>query len=385
MGSAADKTEDRRNRRGRHAKIENTDSFGKNNENSNTVNIAPEKECTIMNHFHPFDTACPQAYTFETVDISHPPTAPIANALGIEVTEPSIARICGLGNIDPQHCPSSVPTSPAAIEACLDCSLPPSGTRLLTILPDLDSVGGMAILLLRSQGIEPGAEIRARVDRIAESDRFSCGLWPGPRELPKEVEEIFEDGNGFDLTAMTLCISDRDLQLTRKVELLSCWLATGKIPETYVQRVFQPAERLLRSINTGATVFETHCDGTIASVTSIEPGALRQAYRFAPVIVALNPAFRFPSGERGKKYTIARWDEGDADLTVTAHHLARFESGWGGQPGIKGSPQAHPSRLDLKKIVDCLRRGLPNPPTGSTSGVQANTLGDSAASGLALR
>ena len=317
-----------------------------------------------MNHSHPLDVVYPHAYIFETVDISHPPTTPVADALGIEITEPSIARMCGRGNIDPQHGPSSTPTSPAAIEACLDCSLPPKGTRLLTIRPDLDSVGGMAIFLLRSQGIEPGAKIRARVDRIAEADRFSCGLWPGPRELPKAVEEIFEDGNGIDLTAMTLCISDRNLQLTRKVELLACWLATGKVPETYAQRVFQPAERLLRSINTGATVFETHCDGTIASVTSIEPGALRQAYRFAPVIVALNPAFRFPSGERGSKYTIARWAEGDADLTVVAHHLSRSEEGWGGQPGIKGSPQTNPSRLALNKVVDCLRRGLPNAPTG---------------------
>ena len=166
-----------------------------------------------MNHSHPLGASDPHAYSFETVDLSDPPTTPIANALGIEVTDPSLAGMCGRGNIDPQHGPSSTPASPAAIEVCFDCSLPPKGTRLLTIRPDLDSVGGMAVLLLRAQGIKPDAKMRARIARIAEADRFSRGPWPGPRELPGTVEEIFEDGNGLDLTAMTLCISDRDLQL----------------------------------------------------------------------------------------------------------------------------------------------------------------------------
>ena len=375
VGESARMTEDRANRKGRGADVENISTFVNTKEKSNVVNIAPEKKDTMMNHFHLLDAACPHAYIFETVDISHPPTTLDANALGIEVTEPSIARMCGRGNIDPQHGPSSTPTSPAAIEACLDYSLPPRGTRLLTIRPDLDSTGGMAVLLLRSQGIEPSAEMRARVARIAEADRFSRGPWPGPRELPRTVDEIFEDGNGLDLTAMTLCISDRDLKLIEKVELVACWLATGKIPEIYVQCVFQPAERLLRSINNGTTVFGTHYDDTIASVASVEPGALRQAYRFAPVVVALNPAFRFPSGERGRKYTIARWAECDADLTVAAHHLAHSEDGWGGQPGIKGSPQSHPSRLDLTKVVDCLRRGLPNPSTNQFPEMRAHSPG----------
>lgn len=58
--------------------------------------------------------------------------------LGIEVTIPHLAERCGLGNIDPQHSGTSSHT--AAILAALDVPLPPPGSTLVTIRPDLDSV-----------------------------------------------------------------------------------------------------------------------------------------------------------------------------------------------------------------------------------------------------
>ena len=303
---------------------------------------------------------------FEIVDLSNPPTEPIANALGIEMTDPEIAGLCGLGNIDPQHGPSSTPTSPAAIEACLDEPVPPSGTRLLTVRPDVDSVGGMAVFLLRSRGFEPGVarEMRERIIRVAESDRFARGPWPGPRELHVTIDEILADGDGPDLTAMKLCVSDRnpEISLARKVEDMANWLQSGRVPEIYHNQAYRSASPLLKSIANKKTVFATHHDGAIASVISNSSIALRHAYRLAPVVAALNPNFRFASGERGRKFTIARWDETHADLDIVAKHLAQLEEGWGGQPGIKGSPQRHPSRLDLEQVIECLSYGLPNAP-----------------------
>ncbi|WP_298572019.1 hypothetical protein [uncultured Aliiroseovarius sp.] len=306
-------------------------------------------------------------FSFETIDLSNPPRECLVNALGVEVTEPSIARMCGLGNIDPQHGPNSTPTSPAAIEVCLDYPLPQPGARLVTILPDLDSIGGMAVLLLRSNGRILSADLCDRVRRVAKADRFSRGTWPGPRDLPRTVDEILEDGNGLELGALALCVSDRMRTLHDRVCLVADWLTTGNIPEVYTAKIREPAERLLRSIRIGSTVFETHCDGAIAFVASLEPAALRQAYRLAPVIVALNPAYRFASGERGRKFTIARWADGDADLGIASQYLARLENGWGGQSGIKGSPQTTPSILSLGEVVKCVCKGLPPEPNTEVS------------------
>ena len=312
-------------------------------------------------------------FTFETVDLSNPPSEPMPDALGIEMTEPDIAALCGLGNIDPQHGPDSTPDSPAAIEACLDAPLPPEDARLLTIRHDLDSIGAMAVFLLRARGIELGAipDIRKRISRIADIDRFSQGPWPGSRPLPQSVEEILEDGYGHDLAAMTVCVFHRETRIEVKVERIADWLETGRVPGIYKRRATQPAEQLLQSMNEGKTVFTTHHhhDGVIGSVVSTMPLALRQAYRLAPVVVALNPEFRFSSGEQGRKFTIARWDESHADLGIAAEHIAHLEEGWGGQPGIKGSPQAHPSGLGLEQVIECLSHGLPKTPEEPSSGI----------------
>ncbi|MEK7090349.1 MAG: hypothetical protein AAB930_02060, partial [Patescibacteria group bacterium] len=71
--------------------------------------------------------------------------------LGIEVTSPTLAARCGLGNIDPQHYSGG---SSSAIEEALMYPLPPGGACLVTIRQDKDSLGAMAVLMLRAQGRE---------------------------------------------------------------------------------------------------------------------------------------------------------------------------------------------------------------------------------------
>ena len=77
---------------------------------------------------------------------------PQADTLGIEVTNSQLAENCGLGNIDPQHTQRDHYDNdpPAAIEAALDCELPKPGSEIITVKPDMDSLGAMAVLLLRN-------------------------------------------------------------------------------------------------------------------------------------------------------------------------------------------------------------------------------------------
>lgn len=71
--------------------------------------------------------------------------------LGIEITRSDLAEKCGLGNIDPQHGLSPQPNQ-SAISDSLTYSLPPEGTTLVTIRPDADAFGAMAVLTARSEG-----------------------------------------------------------------------------------------------------------------------------------------------------------------------------------------------------------------------------------------
>src|SRR5688500_2775611 len=72
-----------------------------------------------------------------------------AHTLGIEVTTQALAERCGLGNIDPQHRHDG---SSSAIEDSLTWTLPASGSKLVTLRSDKDSIGAMAVLTLRAKG-----------------------------------------------------------------------------------------------------------------------------------------------------------------------------------------------------------------------------------------
>lgn len=282
-----------------------------------------------------------------------------AFTLGIEVTDKAAAMRCGLGVIDPQHGCGARSDAPAAIEACLAALLPPKGSRIVTIRPDLDSIGAMALLNLRAAGAELAEPVFQRIRRIAAIDRFDLGPWPGARPLPRSIEDFFSDVLGPDLSALASAVTDRSLTMTDKVVAVEQWLLTGEAPRGYTAAVTGRAEALLRSFLVGSTRLETASGGRIGVVISMQPGALHLAYRLAPVVVALNPAFVFPDQRVGRKYTAAAWADDHADLRRALECLAPLEPGWGGQARIKGSPQSGPSRLPLHKVIACVEQFLP--------------------------
>lgn len=280
------------------------------------------------------------------------------NLLGIEVTDPMLAKTCGLGNIDPQHAPGATARAPAAIEACLDTPLPPLGSCLATIRPDLDAVGAMALLCLRAKGQTIDRAVRDRVARIAALDRFDRGPWPGPRPLPLTTAELANDWPGTDLTLLGAFIRDSFWPLAERVAAVIRWLESGDCPDNHRETLKEPNLRLLRSLQSGATQIQSAPCGRFATVRSQLPAALSLGYRLAPVTVALNSLFRFPDGRRGRKYTISRWSDDDANLDEVIRAISALESGWGGQRGIKGSPQNRPSTLSYREVCQLVSKAL---------------------------
>lgn len=126
-----------------------------------------------------------------------------STTLGIEITDPAVAAQCKLGNLDGQHVTrDDWMAGLAAIEIAkrvdLDASLagqagPPrpgsnlptlirSTTTLATTRPDVDSVGAMAVLVLRALKIAIDGEF---VRTVAKADSFRAGAW-SPAPLPTE-------------------------------------------------------------------------------------------------------------------------------------------------------------------------------------------------------
>lgn len=282
----------------------------------------------------------------------------VVPTLGVEVTDPALAAGCALGNIDPQHGVNADPDAPCAALAAVAHNLPPVGTALATLRPDLDSVAAMAVLTLRAEGEALTPAMHRRLEAVDQLDGFRMGPWPGPAVLPRCRKDLTFGEGGGDLRVLTAAAGDRSLPLEARVALIAEWLRAGTPPPDHEAAAEVRCERLLSSLRLGATRVEARADGRIAVVVSLEPGALALGYRLAPVVIALNPAFRFPNDKTGPKFTIARFAPEHANLDAAVAAIEHLEQGWGGQAGIKGSPQNGGSQLALDQVVEIVAKSL---------------------------
>ena len=281
--------------------------------------------------------------------------------LGIEVTVPELVRRCGLGNIDPQHGGGvGIGTSDTtAIEACLAAALPPTGAILVTVRPDLDAFGGMALLALRRARVEVGPEMRERLDLAARADRFERGPWPGPRPLPTTPEE-YASATERDpaLAAVTGAMFDRRYSPRDRVALAARWLETGAEPAGYREDWAAHVQRLVAGLASGAVAIEPRVGGRIALAVSQLPGALRLGYCLAPLVVAEDPGDTEAEPPAPRRITIAQYAQGHADFGALRQTLAAMEPGWGGSATILGSPQGRCCRLPLETVLDSVAERL---------------------------
>jgi hypothetical protein len=278
-----------------------------------------------------------------------------AATLGVEVTEPELAHRCGLGNIDPQHGRGDADPGRdglTAIQAALAHSLPPDGSLLVTIRPDLDAFGAMALLTLRLEGAALSHDLLRRVADIAAQDRFDNGPWPGARALPTSLGEYVEAvGGSSELAPLHAAMADHKLQPAERVAIARSFLDRGDVPAPYRAQVEERASTLMQAVDRGAVRLTVELEGRIAFVEGSHDAALRLGYRLAPVVVALNPEHRLPGGPPHRKSTIAQYSRGFADLLKVAEDLSAIEPGWGGSASIVGSPQGAGSALSSEQVI----------------------------------
>lgn len=276
------------------------------------------------------------------------------DVLGVEVTIPALAERCSLGNIDPQHLGGDA--SRAAIEEALTWPVPAPGSTLVTVRADADSVGAMAVLLLRAGGLLLAQGALDRVALIAVADKEASGPWPGVRPTPSP-----EDLIGPATPVMHLA-ADHARPLAERVELLAAWLSGDDVVQPILDRyedlALGEAREALASLN--VTV-----DGPIAVVVGSHRLAMSIGYRHAPMVVATNEGFSFAGGPPHRKHTVARWNTDvlpafmDWQAMIGALNsddsAASDEHGWGGSTSIIGSPQGVTSALETAQVVAIVR------------------------------
>lgn len=278
--------------------------------------------------------------------------------LGVEVTEAELASRCGLGNIDPQH-GFGGGRGRAAIEAALEWPLPPSGAALVTIRPDADALGAMAVLEVRAEGpLEPA--LLRRVDLVASCDAFNKGGWKdwvarqGPIPARVTAREVSVQPLAYRVVAALA--ADQGRTISERVALMGDWLRTGRRdPKSYAP-VREAARSTVEALENGEFTIFPVCEGRVARLRGSAPYGLQMAYRIAPVVVA---EANFGAV---RKVTIAQFERGWIDLRAVASGLSDQEPGWGGSDTIIGSPQGVGTALPLQVIeavVDAALVGSP--------------------------
>lgn len=306
-------------------------------------------------------------YSYALLDPRPIPAAQAANeeifasspVFGIEVTVTEIAARCS-HNLDPQH--AGQDAGLAAIEAALACNLPENGATLATVRPDPDALGAMAILAMRAESMELGPELLKRVALVAESDKFALGGWPGPRSLPSAERLSEESTASVDshpiLGPLQAAIGDFKIPIAERVRMMRAWLENGVEPAGYRERWLAEQAEIAAALADGRIKVRTVADGRIAVVESAHRSALSIGYRLAPMVVALNPAFRFAGGEPHRKFAVCQFTPNWLNLKAALSELSELESGWGGSPTIGGSPQGISSTLTVEQVAEVLKKHL---------------------------
>lgn len=279
--------------------------------------------------------------------------------LGIEVTVPALAARCELGNIDPQH--SGGNAELAAIEAAYQFKLPdplPETVVMATVRADLDALGAMVVMADRLEGNERYLSIAA----IAEDDKFAHGGWPGKYELPSSSNPwprgIRADQK--ELAAIESAVFDFKVPLDTRVEWVKAWLVNGEEPTGYREKVEKERQALIAALESGAVkISETYSEKVVVVITN-HFAATMIGYAHAPVVVALNPEFKFQGGEPHRKFTVCQFTGDYVDLVAVKTELAALEAGWGGSPTIVGSPQGVASVLSVQQVAEVVIKHLKN-------------------------
>lgn len=269
--------------------------------------------------------------------------AAMGQTLGAEVTVPAVANALTQGNIDPQHLGGDATT--AAIEAAVTWSLPPSGTTVVTVRPDADSLGVMAVLSLREEGVAIEGDILDRVVVIAEADKHHSE-WSPPNGLV--TPGVFD--------ALKSIVMDFKRPLAARVDVVREWLTGGDFADSE-EEIDDIAAQRLEAVNLVEEV-TVAATGRIAVIESTSRFAVSAAYAKAEVTVAVNPAFRFGGGEPHRKVTVCQTRPGLVDLKAVFTALGEIEPGWGGSPTIGGSPQGISSVIPTDEIIQIVEEHL---------------------------
>ncbi|MCM8787156.1 MAG: hypothetical protein NC935_03790 [Candidatus Omnitrophica bacterium] len=272
--------------------------------------------------------------------------------IGIEITTPGFTGL----NLD-HHGKDYNSDSPSAIERAMKLDLDSikknleSGKKIATIRPDPDSVGAIAVILLKLEGINPDEKI---IKAIGLADRKGPGVFKdnGAKLLGLSDDE-FEKYKKIVAAARYKIVSQKT-PIEEAIEFMKNLLMV-KISEDEIENLYKQDQKELEEARKNLEI-ELICNGKVAVVKGNSPRAFDIGYEKAQVVIAYNPQFKWPTGQVTPKFTIARYDSNVDYFNIKGllQELQQKDPDWGGTENLIGSPQGRDPGIfleELEKIV----------------------------------
>jgi hypothetical protein len=280
------------------------------------------------------------------------------NIIGFEATLPWLDEVCTY-NFDPQHKHGNADL--ACIEQILEvvrvddhgeCRVAMGNVAMVTVRPDLDSIGGMAVYLAAMRSDSDYMEFHfptQRVEAVADADKFTQGEW--------KSRPLFEGNDSGDLAPIARFVSDFKVPMQKRVEGMLKWLEHGTEPDASYRSSYEAERTQIQSaVESGETKLSViDLDDVVGPQVAVVESTLRAAtsigYSKAPVVVAINPAFSFGGGQPHRKVTICQYGPIYINLKGV---FALLGEGWGGSPTIGGSPQGVDCKTSVEEIIEAI-------------------------------
>lgn len=294
-----------------------------------------------------------------------------ATTLGIEVTVPTIAAKCGLGNID-HHGEGCTHATPAACEQILsnffDWMFSPHGEERLRgqhlckqiFNACTDVVGTM---------LDSDTLVSMCLIKIYEQDFYYHNLYD-MYELVKMIGAVDRlgassakdaDGNKYaddDLIKAIMAVSgSRSMTIEQKMDEVIKILTRQEV-STAAQKAVEASDRLFNDAKEASKV--TILDRGIVFVESTKNSATRIGYEHGDILICLNEKmlkdFKNPDAGTYRKYTVCKRNE-NVQAVIDYNRLNELEQAdgtWAGRSIIGGSPQGVDSTLAVEQVLRCI-------------------------------
>jgi hypothetical protein len=163
--------------------------------------------------------------------------------------------------------------------------------------------------------------------------------------LPETVNQDLLGGAPLSVRTLGCHARDGAISLAQRVGGFGLWLTSGILPASGLVRAMQEGDAKVCAWNAGKLKVSQTTDPMIVTLRSTVPFGLREAYRWAPIVVA-EATINFQ-----RKLTVAQFETGWLNMASLRQRLNDIEPGWGGSATLLGSPQGASSKIELEALV----------------------------------